>query len=328
MNKEKISEALSVNKQCRAYGISLWECPRFLFLIMAGIIIVAIIISYFTAKNYFEEPEITALVVLITATILFILNYIIVAVFERVAESSRAKSEFVSIISHQLRTPLSAIKWQLNLLSDKNVSLRDQDAKTFLANLEEQNERMIRRINDLLELNRVEDKALFFDPSAFSLKEIAAEVINRHRKATSGPSVPITLSGPDNLPLVFADKIKIKSVVDHLLDNAIRYSTGKEGVEISVILEGLPKFVRCSLIDKGIGIPKEDIKRIFNKFFRSSNALKYQTEGLGLRLHLSKAIIEATGGKIGFKTIEGEGSTFWFTLPIADGDKINHKPLT
>jgi len=307
-------DSLNIAKQCRHYGIGLWQCPRFLFLVMGVIIICSITATYLTAQWFFTEPQLIALIVLVVTAIFFVISHIIISAFERVAENSQAKSEFVSIMSHQMRTPLSIIKWQLNLLEEKGVKIEDSEAQKFLAHLAEENQRMIHIVNDLLELNKIEDGTFFLNPSISSLKEIVDEVVGRRRKENLNTSVSFEVEASENLPLIFADKIKARDVVSHIIDNAIRYSVN--GGKITIILQEIPKYVRCSVSDEGVGISKEDQKRIFSKFFRAESVYKHQTQGLGLRLYLAKAIVEASGGEIGFTSQEGKGSTFWFTFPI------------
>ncbi len=315
-----ILDSLNVKKQCQSYGVGLWQCPKFLFVIMGVIIIFAIFITYAISQRYVDEPELVALIVLITAGVLFSVGHIIIASFEKVALASKAKSEFASIISHQLRNPLSTIKLQLNKLMNKPALLDISEVKDFFIQLEEMNQKMLYMVNDLLELNRIEDNTLYLSPSSFSLLDIVNGVAERSRKYLAGANLSIEVQPPlGDLPFVFADKIRTQFVISHILDNAIRYSGNKnQPSQIKISIEALPKFVRCSIQDEGIGISKEEAKKIFGKFYRAESALKYQTEGLGLRLYLAKSIIQASGGKIGFKSEEAKGSTFWFTLPIAD----------
>jgi signal transduction histidine kinase len=283
---------------------------------MGAIIIAAILITYFTANAYAQEPEIAALIVLVVAAFLFILGHNVIYSFERLAEASRAKSEFVSIMSHQLRSPLSAIKWQLDLFKGKSVKFNEGELKElqeFFSGLDEENERMIRIINDLLDLNRIEDKVFHLDISAFSLKEVIEEAVKKREQILKERNIPVAIVAPEHLPFILADKPRIRNVINNFLDNAIFYSP--EGGQIAITLEELPKFIRFSISDQGIGISKEESKKIFKKFFRGEKALGYHTDGLGVRLYLSKIIIEALSGEIGFSSERQKGSTFWFTLP-------------
>lgn len=301
-------------KQCRDYNITIWQSPQFLFLIMGIIIILSIVITNFVAQK-FAEPEIVAIIVLIVTAILFTINYVIVTSFERIAQSSRQKSEFISIMSHRMRSPLSSIKWQLDLLLNKSNTISGEQNEVSLEEIRKQNEKMIRIVNDLLELNLIEDRGLVLNPASFSLRGLIDDSIAAQRNGAEQVGVEIFVSAPDQLPNVFADKTRIKNVIFRFIDNAIKYSSN--GRKVTVSLDKVDNYVRCSVSDEGAGISDNEAKKVFTKFFRAREVLYYQTEGSGIGLHISKAVVELSGGKVGFNSIEGRGSTFWFTLPIA-----------
>ena len=307
--------SLNFAKQCRQYNIGIWQCPQFLFILMGGITILGIVASFFTAAFYGAEPELVALIASLAAAGLFSIGHIIVSSFERIAASSRDKSEFISIMSHQLRSPLSSIKWILNSFS-RDLPLAE--TSSIIEATEEQNEKMIQLVNDLIDVNKIEDKALFLRPNEFSLVELIHKVVREYQRFADSSNVVLKVLIDSAVPLVLADENRLKSVLRHLIDNAVRYSAKDSalGGAVEVKLERTDGFAKCSVSDQGIGIEKKDQKNIFKKFFRSQSALRYQTEGTGVGLYLVKNIIGLSGGKTGFESEINKGSTFWFTLPI------------
>ena len=309
---ENWQESINIKKVCARYRIGIWQCPQFLFVIMGAIIIASILTTYVLASEY-QEPEIAALIVLVLSSILFLIGYMIVRAFEQVAIASKSKSEFISIMSHQLRSPLSAIKWQLNLLLQGPGVGSAEAMKSYLDTVVEQNERMIRAVNDLLEVNRIEDRDLILRPSRWSLKDLSFKVTEEYKKYASAYNVHINLAAEGDVPQVFADEERIRRVIEHLLDNAIRYSSN--GGEITISIEKSGDFVKWQVSDKGRGISQEEQRKIFEKYFRSPAAVRFQTEGSGVGLFISKSIIKLSGGDMNFSSEESKGSTFWFTLP-------------
>lgn len=299
-------DSIDLDKICSKYRISIWQCPQFLFLVMGAFIITSILVTYQVTRSY-QDPEIAALIVLILSAVLFAIGNIIVNSFERVALSLLSKSEFISIMSHQLRSPLSAIKWQLNVLSTDNFS-------DYIKGIYEQNERMIHSVNDLLEVNRIDDNDIVLKPVEFSLAELTEKVVNNFQKLSEKNNAKISLLIEPDLPLAYADEERIMDVLEHLIDNAIRYSLG--GGEITIGLKRNDKGVLWRIVDQGSGIPKEDQKKVFEKFFRSDNITRYQTIGSGVGLFIAKSIIKLSGGEMGFSSTLNKGSIFWFLLPI------------
>lgn len=306
---------MNLKKTCAEYRVGLWQCPQFLFLIMGVIIILAILVTYVVASRY-EEPEIASLVVLILTAILFAIGNLIVRAFEQVALASKSKSEFISIMSHQLRSPLSAIKWQLNFLlsGSERSGLKNADSgavQKYLQMVYDQNERMISSVNDLLEVNRIEDNDLILRPTNVSLAEVTRRVLEEYKNFASASNVEFELRAEDGQS-VFADEERIRHVIEHLADNAVRYSPG--GGRVLIEIKKTDGGILWQITDHGAGIPKRDQSRVFEKFFRSDHALRYQTEGSGVGLFIAKSIIKKSGGEIGFSSSLEKGSTFWFTL--------------
>jgi len=314
MNFKGIWAQLNIVAQCRKYGLSVWQCPQFLFLIMGLVITISTLTAYAIGTRYIEEPRMVALIVLLTTAILFIIAVIITDSFERLAEANRMKSEFVSIVSHQLRSPLSNLRWALELLMSGKIGKIEEKQLEYFTILKENSNRMKELIEDLLIVSRIETAKLLIKKMEFSLEDLVKELIKELTPFALASNVEIKFLNKEDLPKVFADPSQIRLVIENLLDNAIRYIKGIGVVEIKI--ESQEKNIYFEIRDNGVGIPKEEQKYIFQKFFRSENVLKYQTQGSGLGLYISKAIIEKLGGEIGFKSQGGIGSTFWFTLPL------------
>jgi len=314
MNLQKILVQLNIFAQCRRHGLPLWQCPQFLFIVMGAVIICAAVGAYAIGTRYVEDPGVVALIVLIITAILFIIAFTIVQSFERLAEASRMKSEFISVVSHQLRAPLSNLRWAIELLMSGRLGKIEEKQTEYFRILKENSARMGELVSDLLTVSRIETATLPLKEKEFFLEELIQELISELKPFASASNVEIEFKSQKDLPKVFADSSQIRLVVENLLDNSVRYVKDKGKVEIK--LERRNKNLYFEIKDNGVGIPKEDQRYIFQKFFRSENILRYQTQGSGLGLYISKAIVEKSGGKIGFKSEENKGSTFWFTLPI------------
>ncbi len=311
--KEIISQ-LNIAGQCRKYGLPLWQCPRFLFLVMGIFIIVSTLIIYAVGSRYIEDPEIVALTVILITVILFIIATVITNSFERLAEANRMKSEFVSVVSHQLRSPLSNLKWAVDFLMSGRIKDVSKKQIEYFKILKENISRMTELIADLLIVSRIEQKKFPLKKESFIMTNLVKEVIKRVEIFARASNVEIKSETKDNLPEIFGDPSQLKLVVENLLDNAVRYIKGRGRVKVKV--EKQNKNIYFEVKDNGVGIPKEDQKYIFQRFFRSANVMRHQTEGSGLGLYIAKSIIEKSGGKIGFNSQENKGSTFWFTIPI------------
>jgi len=281
---------------------------------MGIIIIGSTLTAYAIGTRYIEEPELVALIILLITAILFIIAVIITRSFERLAEASRMKSEFISVVSHQLRSPLSNLRWAIELLMSGRLGKIEEKQTEYFRILKENSGRMGELVSDLLIVSRIETATLPQKRKEISLEDLIKKLISEFKPFAQASNVEIEFKSEENLPKILADPSQIRLVVENLLDNAVRYI--KDRGKVKMLLSRRGQNLYFEIEDNGVGIPKEDQKYIFQKFFRSENILRYQTQGSGLGLYISKAIIERSGGKIGFKSQEGVGSTFWFTLPI------------
>ena len=226
------------------------------------------------------------------------------------------KTEFVSVAAHQLRTPLSAVKWSLSLFLQGEIGKLTDEQKDIMAKTYQANERMIRLVNDLLNVARIEEGRFVYQPKVVNFVEVVQSVFDSLRELAAKKDIKLEFVKPvfKRAPIVKVDIEKISLAIKNLIENAIFYTKKKGSVKVSIVKKG--KNVEFSVQDTGVGIPKNQQGRIFNKFFRGANVVRMQTQGSGLGLFITKNIIEAHKGKIWFKSKEGKGTTFFFTLPL------------
>lgn len=235
----------------------------------------------------------------------------------REKEMERLKIEFVSLAAHQLRTPLSAIKWALHMLLDGSMGKMTQEQRNFLGKTYQSNERMINLVNGLLDVTRIEEGRYVYKPVSSQMEELAEGVVRLYTEEAKRRSVKLEWHKPKcKLPTVLIDVEKVRLAVQNLIDNALRYN--KKGGRVMVAVSYLQKSkeVQVTVANEGIGIPSDQHERVFTKFFRANNAKLVDTEGSGLGLYLVKNIIAAHKGKISFQSKEGKGATFFFVLPV------------
>jgi PAS domain S-box-containing protein len=238
------------------------------------------------------------------------------------------KTEFVSLAAHQLRTPLSAIKWTLKMILDGDLGSITKEQGEFIGKTYDSNERMISLINDLLDITRIEEGRYLFKPILTDFEPIVQFAINSCQEEIKRRGIKFQFKKPEKkLPQVRVDVEKIKLAIQNIIENAIKYTP--LGGEVRVLLKYNKKEIEFQARDSGVGIPEDQQDRVFSKFFRASNVLRMETEGSGLGLFITKNIIEAHGGKIWFKSPafvektsaggeKGSGTTFYFSLPTRE----------
>ena len=227
----------------------------------------------------------------------------------------KMKSEFISIAAHQLRTPLSAIKWVIKMILDGDVGQLTIEQQELLNKGYLSNERIIKLVNDLLNVSRIEEGKFGFNFEKADFQETLNAAISNVEDLVAKNHQELTIKKPPRLPKIFLDKERMIMVMQNLLSNAIKYTP--EYGKIEIVIEVDKQFLRVKIKDQGVGIPAADQPKIFSKFFRAANAIKLETEGTGLGLFLVKNIIEKHNGQVGLISEEGKGTEVNFFLPIS-----------
>lgn len=235
---------------------------------------------------------------------------------ERLEDLDSVKSEFISVAAHQLRTPLSAIKWTLSLLLDGDAGAVTPEQKELFEKASQSNERMIRLIEDMLTVTRIESGKATFVSVPVSLGDILAGIIQEISANAKDKGLTVILSPIPQHRTILGDAEKLRSMFQNLLENATRY-TPKGGTITATLLQK-EHMIEVQVSDTGIGIPEKQRMNIFSKFFRADNAVKTVTDGTGLGLYVAKTIAERHHGSLRFESTEGKGTTFFITLPNED----------
>jgi len=232
----------------------------------------------------------------------------------RELELLRAKSDFITIAAHQLRTPTTALNWALdNLSKDKSLS---KDSKGELKIARQTAKNLIKTINDLINITQIEEGKFGYNFNKLELNKFLSKLLSDADAVAKEYKVKLYYKRPKSKEVfVNADKARLGLAIANLIDNAIKYNVPNGQVIVS--LKKIPNkpMVEISVRDTGVGIPKNDIKKLFTKFFRAKNIEQYGVEGSGLGLYLTKNIINRHGGTIRVDSVESRGSTFYFTLP-------------
>lgn len=229
-------------------------------------------------------------------------------------EIDTAKSEFVSLASHQLRTPLTTISWYAEMLIAGDAGEVTSEQREFLNEIYSSNNRMIGLVSALLNVSRIELGALAIDSELVAIDELIKEARKELAAPIDKKNITVIENYAPEVPELQADRRLLAIVFQNLLSNAVKY-TPNDGTITVTLTPREDGGVHASIADTGFGIPEDQKDQIFNKLFRADNVRKRETDGTGLGLYITKAIVEMAGGRIWFESVEGEGTTFYIDLP-------------
>lgn len=229
----------------------------------------------------------------------------------------RSKSNFITVAAHQLRTPLSAIRWALNLIL-ADTSRLTPDETNILKSGASATEQVITLINDLLDVSQIEEGRFGYEFAEEDLPETIRTAVSPFEKKASEKNISLDISTPPTHQKSTFDAKKVGMIIQNLLLNAITYTPS--GGRVSISLGYGERFATITIADTGVGIPADETMRIFTKFFRSKKALQLETSGSGLGLYIAKNIVERHGGRITLESEEDKGTLITFTLPLHKED--------
>src|SRR3990167_6520310 len=213
---------LNVTEECKKYSTPLWQCPQFLFLMMGGLIIVSVVASFAVGRRYIADPQITLLLILALSGVLLSIAFIITRSFEQLAEANRLKTEFIGIVSHQLRSPLTNLKWGLDFLMTETTQHTQQEEGYFHI-LKDNVNRMHEMVNDLLTVSRAEQGTLPFQEKEFDFAELVEQMLAEFQSAIQASNIQVKVEG-ERVPKLYNDPSLGRHIRGNLVDNAIRYA--------------------------------------------------------------------------------------------------------
>jgi PAS domain S-box-containing protein len=228
-------------------------------------------------------------------------------------EAEEAKSTFISVISHELKTPVSVIKGYASTLNREDANWDQATLARGLSVIDEETDKLSELIDNLLDVSRLQIGTFKLDFGRVDLAEMAQTYAEKFRLQTTEHTIVVDF--PADFPVVEGDKRRIGQVLSNLLSNAIKYSP--DGGTITLSGQAVPGGVRVSVSDEGIGLPLAQQEYIFDRFYRADNALTRETQGAGLGLYIARSIVEAHGGHIWVESDPGGGTTFHFELPLS-----------
>lgn len=235
--------------------------------------------------------------------------------YEQVQQANQAKTEFISFVAHELRTPMTSIRGYAEMLLKGMFGELSPQQEQFIRTISNNVNRMQIQVSDLQDVSRIETGHLRLEVRPIVLQDVITEALQSTQGQVEARSQQLTLMIPDTLPLVHADPARLTQVLINLLSNAYKYTPEGGSIDVRAWLQD--EYVNCAVSDKGIGMSPEDLEKLFTKFFRSENPDVRDMPGTGLGLCITKSLVELQGGEMKVESQLGEGTTFTFTIPVA-----------
>jgi signal transduction histidine kinase len=237
---------------------------------------------------------------------------------DEAVEANKSKSEFVSVVSHELKLPMTSIKGYSDLMLSGATGELNENQKNFLTTIRNNVNRMATLVSDLADISRIESGNIRIEPRAVPVWDVVDEVVNLTRNQMEQKKQIVSITIPENLPKALCDRNRFVQILTNLISNANKYTA--EGGAVQVQAMYIDGMIEMKVTDNGFGMTTEDQEKLFSKFFRSADEQIREAPGTGLGLSITKNLIELQGGKIWFESEYRKGTTFYFTVPIFRGD--------
>jgi len=300
------------------FPVLLWVAFRFGVLETATATLILSAIAIFDTLQGFgpfirSSPNRSLLLLQSFTAVVTITKVMVAAVIAQRKELDKLKDEFVSLASHQLRTPLTTIKWYTEMLIAGRTGNNGENQKDYLNEVYKGNQRMIDLVNDLLDVSRVERGAMVIKAEIVDLRKIIESILEDLRANILARNLHINVKYEGNVEVKIDPKV-IKMILQNLISNSVKYTMASGSIDLNIeVLEGN---LFIDIIDSGVGIPQKAQKEIFTKLYRADNVKKVDTKGTGLGLYLIKSLVDQSNGEISFSSIEGKGTKFKVKLPL------------
>jgi signal transduction histidine kinase len=233
----------------------------------------------------------------------------------RLRELSAMKEEFLALTTHDLRSPLTVISGVINFFTSGRLGEMTAEQKNMVAMMERNTQNLIELVNDLLDASKLESGTMRLDAATIELRGLVGELREQMQPLAREKEIALEEELPEDLPELRADRAKLRRILVNLVSNALKFTPKGGRVRLGASREG--GFVRVSVADTGVGIPREDLHDIFDKYAQARSRATRSEKGTGLGLYITRQLVELHGGKISVQSEVGKGSTFSFTIPIA-----------
>jgi signal transduction histidine kinase len=311
-----IQKQFDIKQQAKELGVPLWQAPSLLFLGL-GIIIIVLMYLVYVSSQFSQDPFfLIAAESIVVISLLFVGGFVIHSI-EQMARANKTKSEFISIASHQMKSPLVQMRWLLDSINFSTVEEKEKYEKKFFL-LQQSNESMLQLMNDLFDIARIDRGENIVRTEHVDIVEMIALLVEKYQVEAKRESKKLIFSNAmkKEEKEICIDRRRIGVALDNLIQNALQYTQHGGRVDVSIQKDIQRKSFQICVKDNGIGVPENEQYYIFQRFFRASNGKKLSVNGTGLGLYLTKSIVEQSGGKIWFRSIEGSGSLFCISLPL------------